>query len=335
MRSLINFLLGTLFLISGALKLMDPVGANFIVEGYLDFMHIGFLPSHFLAVAIPLFESLLGVCILSRVFRKVISVLTIATSVFFLLISLALVIFNPAMDCGCFGEAIHLTHIQTLIKNIAILLAAFYVFSDIKKKKKQKSHYVGFALASAAVIGLCIYSGTNIPPVDFTSYARNVDGLLVLDRYGNFTQDELSGGDILTVSVYDAEKMSPEDWADVSESIYLAESNDIRSIILIASNPDNLETLSEQNPVLEDLFERVFLSDPRSLATLNRSNGGYMLTHEGQVVSKWAKGKLPDKKGWNKMLKNGLDEYQIKTSAKRRNMFATLLLYSIAVTQLF
>ena len=43
MKRFCGFITGFVFVISGILKLLDPVGTGLIMDGYLDFLHLGFL----------------------------------------------------------------------------------------------------------------------------------------------------------------------------------------------------------------------------------------------------------------------------------------------------
>ena len=88
----------------------------------------------------------------------------------FTLLTLALVIFKPEMDCGCFGEAIHLTHTETFVKNI-ILLSLLLIYYIPKKHLgvAAKKKYVSFGLVSISVAAFCLYSLLYIPMKDFTT----------------------------------------------------------------------------------------------------------------------------------------------------------------------
>ena len=130
MKRFCGFITGFVFFISGILKLMDPVGTGLIIKEYLGFMHLGFMDpiAKFLGAGLALTESVLGTGLITGVWRHIIAPVTICLQGFFTLITLILVIFNPEMDCGCFGEAIHLTHLETFIKNIilSILLIIYF-----------------------------------------------------------------------------------------------------------------------------------------------------------------------------------------------------------------
>ena len=168
-----GFLTGFVFFIGGILKLMDPVGAGLVMGEYLDFMHMKFLgfAAKPLGLAFALAEAVIGTALITGVWRKVTAIAAMGFQAFFTLLTLALVIFNPEMDCGCFGEAIHLTHMETFLKNIVLclLLAAYYFPSrmlGITLKKK----FVSFGIVTASVIAFTVYSWMYIPVMDFTDY---------------------------------------------------------------------------------------------------------------------------------------------------------------------
>lgn len=168
-----GFITGFVFFIGGILKLMDPVGAGLVMEGYFEFLHIGFLKpiAKSAGVIFALTESVIGIGLITGVWRKKIGLLAIAIQGFFTTLTLFLVIFNPDMDCGCFGEAIELTHGQTFLKNLILcaLLAAYYFpVKHIGQNKKNK--YVSFGIVTVSTVAFAIYSLTYIPLIDFTDY---------------------------------------------------------------------------------------------------------------------------------------------------------------------
>jgi len=168
-----GFITGFVFFAGGILKLMDPVGAGLVMGEYLDFLHIGFLgfASKVLGVAFALAETIIGTALITGVWRKTTGITAMAFQAFFTLLTLALVIFNPEMDCGCFGEAIHLTHMQTFLKNIVLcILLAAYFFPVKMLGQTLKKKYASFGIVTVSVLAFTIYSWTHIPLVDFTDY---------------------------------------------------------------------------------------------------------------------------------------------------------------------
>ena len=173
MKRFCGFIAGIVFYISGILKLMDPTGAGLVMDEYFSFLHIGFLGfcSEFMGTAVAFLETLVGTALITGIWRKVSSMAAFCLQSFFTLLTLILVIFNPEMDCGCFGEAIHLTHMQTFIKNLILLgLVAGYMFplKDIGEPKPRK--FAAFGIVAISTAAFMIYSILYIPMIDFTAY---------------------------------------------------------------------------------------------------------------------------------------------------------------------
>ena len=111
-RKICSILIGIVFFIAGISKLMDPVGAGLVVGEYFKFFHLGFLnfASQGVGVTMALLETLMGAALITSVFRKLTAILSSVMTAFFTLLTLILLIFNPPMDCGCFGEVVELSH---------------------------------------------------------------------------------------------------------------------------------------------------------------------------------------------------------------------------------
>ncbi len=173
MKRFCGFITGFVFFISGILKVMDPVGAGLVMKEYFKFLHIGFLsPTATVAgVAFALAETVVGAGLITGVWRKTMAKVAIVLQALFTLLTLILVIFQPEMDCGCFGEAIHLTHGETFIKNIILLaLLLIYYIPRQKLGGAKKKKYISFSLVAASTAAFAIYSIMYIPMVDFTDF---------------------------------------------------------------------------------------------------------------------------------------------------------------------
>ncbi len=354
LRRFCAFLIGAVFLVSGVLKLMDPVGAGFVVKEYYAFLHLGFLDfsAKTVGVLAALAEALTGAALATGVWRRAVAYVTSAFLAFFTLLTAALVIFNPVMDCGCFGEAVHLTHIQTFIKNIvlcALAAVAFIPFGRLGRPKKHK--YVSMALVSSAILAFSVYSLLYIPLVDFTEYrpaarlASAVDTNLATDTYkasfiyekdgmqrtfslddlpdstwtyigtktesgaeadsnpslsftdasGEYADSLAAEGKVFAVSVYDYEGMSEKKWSRTARALMEAEGAGFSPLLVVSADRLVAEQyfrtyVPEFAPVL---CEYLYCSDYKTLATLNRSNGGATYFYNGYIVRKWASRNLP------------------------------------------
>ena len=168
-----GFIVGIVFFISGIVKLMDPVGAGLVMDEYYTFLHLDFLSfsAKVMGTIFALIETLIGAALITGVWRGFIAKFALGLQIFFTVITLFLVIFNPEMDCGCFGEAIHLTHMQTFVKNIillVLLLAYFIPQTHLGETKRRK--YISFSIIGISVLCFTIYSWIYIPLIDFTAY---------------------------------------------------------------------------------------------------------------------------------------------------------------------
>ena len=184
-RRFCAILIGLVFLASGLLKLLDPVGTGLIVSEYFKFFHLGFLQgtAKALGMALSLVEATTGAALVSGVFRKTTAVITSVLVVFFTIVTLILWIANPEMDCGCFGEAIHLSHGQTLLKNVVLLAlaaAAFLPFQNFGVPRKGK--YVAFFLAVPSLVFALCHNARHLPMIDFTEFAPGTELFASLDN---------------------------------------------------------------------------------------------------------------------------------------------------------
>ena len=166
-------IVGIVLLVSGLLKIMDPVGTMLIVTEYLKFFHIGFLipAAKGLGIALSLLEAFTGIALITGVLRKVSAWVATGLLAFFTVVTLVLWIKNPSMDCGCFGEAIHLTHAQSFWKNVVLLVLALWAFlpyGDFGKTPVRK--IVSACIAAASLIFAVIYCNTHLPLVDHTDF---------------------------------------------------------------------------------------------------------------------------------------------------------------------
>lgn len=193
-------ILGFVFFVSGILKLMDPTGTSLIIKDYMNFFHFGFAsPAAFvLGEIFALTETFCGIMLVTGVFRKIAAWTTTIMMGFFTIITLVLWIFNPQMDCGCFGEAIHLTHFQSFAKNIllcALMLAAFWPYKNFGSPSRKK--YVTFGLTGIAAVAFAVYSLIYNPMLELTPF--NLSSRLA----ASVESDANDEGDYISAFIYE------------------------------------------------------------------------------------------------------------------------------------
>lgn len=297
-------LIGIVFFTAGILKLMDPVGTGLIVEEYFKFFHLRFLNflSNPAGLFLALLETLSGAALITGVFRKAVSTVVGILIFGFTAITLILLIFNPTMDCGCFGEALHLTHLQSFIKNIvlcALWVTAFIPYSTLGKPAKIK--YISFSLAVLVISFFTIHGVTSVPMIDFTPFApgteltdmlrRAEDEVNILsfsDAEGQYADTLAIEGEVFVVSSYNPSKLSKGQWKKISEFMNGVEDMDFRPLLLVASTPSSIAEI-------EGAPSGAYFADRKELLTLNRSNGGCTMISDGEIIAKWPLNGLPEK----------------------------------------
>ena len=268
-----GYIVGFVFFISGILKLMDPVGAGLVVEEYYRFMHIGFMDfsSKLMGTVFAFAEAIIGTGLITGVWRRTIALAAIYLQGAFTMLTLALVIFNPEMDCGCFGEAIHLTHMETFGKNIILLtlLLVYYIPRKHLGQTTQKK-YISFSVVATSVLAFTIFSWMFKPLVEFTAYQPGVE----LIASGNMPSE------------------------DIYESVFTYEKDGVKEDFTLGHLPDStwtfVSTHTRQINQPDDLSVE--------LSFYNSESGEYLdsLAVEGKVmiVSVYSPSDLSEKK-WN------------------------------------
>ena len=171
-----RMILGATFLFSGTVKAIDPVGGVIIMEDYFGaFGMTAFNPiALFASINLSAIEFLLGLCIITAVYRKLTTFCMLVFMVFMTVLTLYLAIFNPVHDCGCFGQAIILTNTQTFLKNALILLPAAIVTFIYHKKMTPvytyKVYWFTVIFGYLFAVGFTYYNYYHLPPVDFLPY---------------------------------------------------------------------------------------------------------------------------------------------------------------------
>ncbi len=180
LRLISRILIGLLFIFSGFVKAVDPVGGSIKFTDYfeafgMDFMLWAALP---LAIILSTIEFVIGFNLLVGIKLKHTSVITFYLMVFFTALTLFLAIFNPVSDCGCFGDAIKLTNWDTFFKNLISLPFTWVLFKDRNKYVEKLSRpRVNSLMAFAIIIsvGISVYSYKNLPILDFRPFKTGVN----------------------------------------------------------------------------------------------------------------------------------------------------------------
>ena len=391
-RRLLAFIAGAVYVFSGISKLLDPVGAALVMEAYMDFFHVGFMSvaAKPLAVALALLEAVLGSALMTGVWRKVAAIAAFALQGFFTLVTIVLVVFNPEMDCGCFGNVAHLSHIQSFVKNVVLclmLVGAFVPLRELGVPKARK--YVSFAIVTLSLLLFTVWSWMHIPLVDYTEFAPGAllrsaesaelfedekyqsvfvyekDGkqevfslndlpdstwtfveartevreggdtessvvLSIYDRDGMYHDEEVSSGKVMVVSVY---RMQDAGWERIADYVSELRKSGFRTLVLVSGLPQEIDQVMEglTPEQVNVLHQDMYMSDFKTLVSLNRSNGGLTYFSEGYLISKWASRSVPDADELSQIYKDDETEILLGRTSTSRLYFQGFKLFLFAL----
>ncbi|GAB4323279.1 MAG: DoxX family protein [Bacteroidales bacterium] len=170
---LVSVLSGAVFIFSGFVKAVDPVGTQYRIEDYF----IAFGTEWALPLALPLsvllnaFEFITGVLLLSGLFPRFVRWLFLAVMLFFTVVTLNDAINNPVPDCGCFGDALKISNWQTFYKNLILdTFALILFFGELRPVARQKVSLLITTGAVILVIGFEVYNIRHLPVIDFRDW---------------------------------------------------------------------------------------------------------------------------------------------------------------------
>ena len=175
-KNLCRIIVGIVFIYSGFVKGIDPLGSDYKFTDYFNAFGMGWMNATtlFFSFALSLAEFLIGIALLFNLWVSRMAWGSLLFMFFFTPLTLVSALTNPVSDCGCFGDATPLTNWQTFWKNIILLLLAIMIFV-YRKEYKSSLPLVGqfsfLALAGAGMLCLSVYCYRHLPVLDFRPYA--------------------------------------------------------------------------------------------------------------------------------------------------------------------
>ena len=304
---LTRIFVGAMFIFSGFVKLVDPIGSQYKFEEYFgeSVLNLEFLIPYALPFSIVLIivEIMLGVSLLLgfKPKRTIWSLLGITT--LFLFLTWYSAYYNKVTDCGCFGDAIKLTPWETFWKNVVliwfILLLLFRV-QNVREifPKKLNAFLILVALVSFSYTTYHVLN--HLPIIDFRAYAvgKNIkegmkypeDGsvapvhdFMLEDTQNDLAPEILAMDKVMLVIVYNASKSYDKGFAEIKKIADKAVQKGYNVYGVSASFEDDLILIQNNY----DLPFNFLFCDETTLKTMIRANHGVMTLSKGTVTGKW------------------------------------------------
>lgn len=182
LRELLRIVIAIIFILSGFVKAVDPVGFSFKLEEYFapDVFNIAFLEKLALPIAVFVvaLELVLGFLLLLKIKLKPTLQMLIVLCVFFAFLTFYSAYFNKVTDCGCFGDAIKFTPWQSFIKDIILLISLlilWFLYRGNYESKVGKFQKLALAGLSAVAAFFAVTGMINEPLIDFRDYKVGTD----------------------------------------------------------------------------------------------------------------------------------------------------------------
>lgn len=168
---------GVLFIISGLIKLNDPLGFSYKLSEYFSepVFNIPFLEplSLSLGLFLVILEVFLGVVLLIGYKAKVTIWSLLLLIIMFTFLTFYSAYFNVVKDCGCFGDALHLSPWQSFSKDIILLFFILILFFNKNLIKPLFANKTQLIIVFASIILSCFMGYwviNHLPLKDFRPY---------------------------------------------------------------------------------------------------------------------------------------------------------------------
>ncbi len=301
-----RILVGALFVFSGFVKLVDPIGSQYKFQEYFSegVLNMEFLIPYALPFAILLIvaEILLGVMILIGYKPKFTVFSLFILTLVFLFLTWYSAYYNKVTDCGCFGDAIKLSTWGTFYKNIiliALIIILVVKLEFVKPIFQGKIPKVIAFLSLAVFLFITQHVLTHLPLIDFRAYAigKNIsegmeykdDGeippvhdFMLEDEQSDLAPELLKKEKVMLVIIYDLEKVDVNGFPAIKEVTTRAIAKGYTVYGVSASFADDLMLAKEKyNLPFNFLF-----CDETTLKTMIRANPGVVILDKGTVVEK-------------------------------------------------
>jgi uncharacterized membrane protein YphA (DoxX/SURF4 family)/peroxiredoxin len=299
-------LVGLLFVYSGFVKLVDPIGSQFKFEEYFSesVLNMEFLIPFALPFSILLIvaELALGIMLLVGYKPKLTVWSLFGLNLIFLFLTWYSYTYNKVTDCGCFGDAIKLTPKETFYKNVIFMVFIGVLLAGVKHIKPLISEKIASLTSLASILislGIVYHVLNHLPIVDFRAYAigNNIAEGMSYELHeeppihdfsidtdeGDKLEEALTKDKVMLIFLYNFDKTEKEGLASISKAAKKAKENGYEIYVLTASYIEDLAATQKEF----DLPYTFAFCDETALKTAIRANPGIMTIKKGVIAGKW------------------------------------------------
>ncbi len=185
-----RYFVGVLFIFSGLIKANDPLGFAYKLQEFFDvfgqYPVLNIFDSPFwhglvleMSIMICIVEVVLGIALLLGAYTRIVSWVLLLMMIFFTFLTGFAAITGQITECGCFGDAIPLSTMQSFYKDLILTTMVLIIFFGRQyirpafKKKRNSDMALGAGVLLTVIFTLNAYH--HLPYIDFRPYAEGND----------------------------------------------------------------------------------------------------------------------------------------------------------------
>jgi len=174
-RTILRIIVGLVFVFSGFVKGVDPLGTVYRMDDYfIVFGTVWAIPfSLYLTIFLCTLEFILGISLLFNLWIRVTAWPLLLMMIYFTILTFFDAVLNLVPDCGCFGDAIKLSNLNTFLKNLVLMAMIVIIFISRKKYRgllHAKLESIVLALFILSFSGMSVYAYRHLPVIDFMGW---------------------------------------------------------------------------------------------------------------------------------------------------------------------
>lgn len=172
---------GALFLFSASVKAIDPLGTAYKMGEYFEELHLAFLNpfSLWFSVIMIVAEFLLGLALIFGYKKQGTLVLLFIMNIFFTFLTGFTTVTGKVTDCGCFGDFIKQTPMESFIKDLILVALLIIIYLGKNRIKEVFNQNIAVLLLGFFGFVFLFFNISNFyfdkPIVDFRPYAVGND----------------------------------------------------------------------------------------------------------------------------------------------------------------
>ena len=161
-----RIIVGVLFIFSGLIKAIDPLGLTYKMQEFFEvwardgyavkLMNWLYEQSFTFSIIIIAIEVVLGAALLVGFKKKAVLNLLLLLMIFFTFLTSYVLFSGKIATCGCFGDCIPLTPVQTFTKDILLLLLIIFLLVKRQYIAPFTKNIIPLLLVISSIIGVII-----------------------------------------------------------------------------------------------------------------------------------------------------------------------------------